>query len=228
MQRFLSSLSTLLARTRFHWLLRSLERKTVALMLAALALGLGFATFVVLSGGMSFGHYALLEPIILFLNGLVLALFLLALILRLWPMLLEHRGDLVGTRLHVRLVTLFGIVAVAPTLVVGGFATLFFHYGIQIWVSDRVNTALTEALQTSRGYRTEHTANIRTDAFSMANYIMGAQDELTSSGVDLFQDHNALGEILDSQATMRGLTEAVVYDPITIRVVAAEIGRAHV
>lgn len=214
-------LQSCLSRARLRWVLRSLERRSVALALAALTLCLGFATFVVLSAGMSFGRYALLEPIILFLNGLVLALFLLALILRLWPMLLEHRGDLVGTRLHVRLVTLFGIVAVAPTLVVGGFATLFFHYGIQIWFSDRVNTALTEALQTSRGYLTEHNANIRTDAFSMANYIMGAQNELTSSGVDLFQDHNALGEILDSQATMRGLTEAVVYDPITNRVVAA-------
>lgn len=221
MKQFLFSLRHLLSRTRLHWLLRSLERKTVAITLAALALCLGFATFVVLSGGMSFGHYSLIEPLLLFLNGMVLALLVVALAIRIGPMVREHRKGLAGARLHVRLVTLFGIVAVAPTLVVGAFATLFFHYGIQIWFSDRVNTALNEALQASRGYLVEHNANIRTDAFSMANYIMSAQNELAASGMDLFQDHDALAQMLDSQATMRGLTEALVYDPITNKVVAA-------
>ncbi|WP_323159094.1 hypothetical protein, partial [Pseudomonas viridiflava] len=91
-------------------------------------------------------------------------------------------------------VTLFGIVAVAPTVVVGVFATLFFHYGIQIWFSDRVNTALNKALQASRGYLQEHNANIRTDAFSMSNYIMSAQNELAASGMELLQDHDALSQ----------------------------------
>ncbi|MFT9014991.1 MAG: PAS domain-containing sensor histidine kinase [Acetobacter sp.] len=209
-----------LSRNRLRWLLRSLERRSVSLILAALALCLGFATFVVLSAGMSFGHYALMEPLILVLNGVVLALLLLALGIRVWPLLAERRKGLAGARLHVRLMTLFGIVAVAPTLVVGVFATLFFHYGIQIWFSDKVNTALNEALQASRGYLAEHNANIRTDAFSMANYIMGAQNELAATGTDLFQDHDALAQMLDSQTTMRGLTEAVVYDPITNKVVA--------
>ncbi|MDN7351409.1 sensor histidine kinase NtrY-like [Acetobacter senegalensis] len=221
MKHFLSTLKALLSRTRLHWLLRSLERKSVALTLAALALCLGFATFVALSGGMSFGHYAIIEPLILLVNSLVLGLLLLALAMRVGPMLAEHRKGLAGARLHVRLVTLFGIVAVAPTLVVGAFATLFFHYGIQIWFADRVNTALTEALEASRGYLTEHNANIRTDAFSMANYITSAENELAASGMNLLQDPDALGQMLDSQATMRGLTEALVYDPITNKVVAA-------
>ena len=65
MKRLFSSFKQLLSRTRLHWLLRSLERKSVALTLATLALCLGFATFVVLSGGMSFVHYALIEPLVL-------------------------------------------------------------------------------------------------------------------------------------------------------------------
>ncbi len=211
----------LFSRSRLQWLLRALERRSVAVTLVALALCLVFATFVVLSGGMSFGHYAVVEPLVLFVNGLVLLLLLLAMGVRGWPVLVEYRKGLAGTRLHVRLVTLFGIVAVAPTVVVGVFATLFFHYGIQIWFSDRVNTALNEALQASRGYLQEHNANIRTDAFSMSNYIMSAQNELAASGMELLQDHEALSQMLDSQATMRGLTEALVYDPITNRVVAA-------
>ncbi|MDN6714517.1 MAG: HAMP domain-containing protein, partial [Acetobacter sp.] len=215
------SFSHLFSRAGLQWLLRALERRSVAVTLVALALCLVFATFVVLSGGMSFGHYAVVEPLVLVVNGLVLLLLLLAMGVRGWPILVEYRKGLAGTRLHVRLVTLFGIVAVAPTVVVGVFATLFFHYGIQIWFSDRVNTALNEALQASRGYLQEHNANIRTDAFSMSNYIMSAQNELAASGMELLQDHDALSQMLDSQATIRGLTEALVYDPITNRVVAA-------
>ena len=221
MKQWLSHCHEWLLKTRLIWLLRSLERKSVALTLAALALVLGLATFVVLSAGMSLGHYMVIEPLVVILNAFVLCLLLAALLMRAGPMLMEHRKGLAGARLHVRLVTLFGIVAVAPTLVVGIFATLFFHFGIQIWFSDRVNTALNEALEVSRGYLKEHNANIRTDAFSLANYITSAQNELTANGMNLLQNSSELSEMLDSQATIRGLTEALVYDPITNKVVAA-------
>lgn len=222
MKNFFRNAPDVRPRSRLHWVFRSLERKSVALTLAALALGLGFATFVVLSGGMSSGHYySIIEPLVIVLNSLVLCLLLVAIVIRVGPMLSEQRKGLAGARLHVRLVTLFGIVAVAPTVVVGAFAALFFHYGIQIWFSDRVNTALREALEASRGYLSEHNANIRTDAFSMSNYITSAQNELAASGMNLLQDHDALAQMLDSQATIRGLTEAVVYDPITNKVRAA-------
>ncbi|BBC79196.1 two-component sensor histidine kinase [Acetobacter orientalis] len=76
-------------------------------------------------------------------------------------------------------------------------------------------------MEASRGYLSEHNANIRTDAFSLSNYVTSAQNELAASGMNLLQDHEALAQMLDSQATVRGLTEALVYDPITNKVVAA-------
>ena len=66
------------SRARLQWLLRALERRSVDLTLVALALCLGFSTFVVLSGGMSFGHYAVLEPVVVIVKGLVLLLLMLA------------------------------------------------------------------------------------------------------------------------------------------------------
>lgn len=223
MRRFISVIqnhfSRRFIRERVYWLLHSLGQRSVVITLAALTVCLGLATFVVLSAGTTF--YTALEPLVLFLNTITIVLFLLALVLRLTPLFRAYKKKQAGTRLHVRLVALFSVVSIIPTLVVGGFAALFFHYGIQIWFSDRVNMALTEALKTSHGYLAEHNASIRTDAFSMANYIIGVQNELTLSGIDLFEDHNTLSQILDSQATIRGLTEAIIYDPITHRVVAA-------
>ncbi|GBQ98918.1 two component sensor histidine kinase NtrY [Acetobacter nitrogenifigens DSM 23921 = NBRC 105050] len=203
---------------RMRW---ALDLRSVVVILVALALVLGFATFVVLSGGSALAHHPVLQTCVFVGNAL--ALILLALIFgsRVRSVLADTRSGLAGTRLHVRLVALFGLVAVAPTILVGVFATLFFNYGIQIWFSDRVNTALNEALLASRGYLTEHNANIRTDAFSLSNYLVSAENELSGNGGDLMHDPASLGEMLDSQATVRGLTEAVVYDPLTNKVVAS-------
>ncbi|MDG6094083.1 PAS domain-containing sensor histidine kinase [Acetobacter sp. AN02] len=201
-------------------LLRTLEMRRVTLALIALALVLGFATFMVLSGGRAFAHHPALQISVFILTTLAILLLVLAVSRRIYRLLTDRR-PVAGTRLHVRLVALFSLVAAAPTLLVGLFATLFFDYGIQIWFSDRVNTALSEALLASRGYLTEHNANIRTEAFSLANYIASAESELSANGTDLMHDPDALGQLLDSQATVRGLTEAVVYDPISNRVTAS-------
>ncbi|GCE84715.1 PAS domain-containing sensor histidine kinase [Komagataeibacter diospyri] len=205
-----------------------LVRRNVALVLVLLALVLGVATFVVLSGGKSLAHHPQIQALVFILNFLVLLLLATSLTEKVGRVLAERRSGLAGARLHVRLVTLFGIVAVAPTIVVGTFAAVFFHYGIQIWFSDRVNTALNEALETSRGYLQEHNANIRTEAFSLANYLVSAQNGLSGSGGDLLHDPDALAQVLDSQATLRGLDVAVVYDPFTNTVVASGglMGRA--
>ena len=202
-------------------MLDMLVRRNVALVLVLLALVLGVATFVVLSGGKSLANHPQIQALVFILNFLVLLLLATSLTEKVGRVLAERRSGLAGARLHVRLVTLFGIVAVAPTIVVGTFAAVFFHYGIQIWFSDRVNTAMNEALETSRGYLQEHNANIRTEAFSLANYLVSAQNALAGSGNDLLHDPDALSQVLDSQATLRGLDVAVVYDPFTNSVVAS-------
>ena len=133
---------------------------------------------------------------------------------RVW---VERRRGSAGSRLHVRLVLLFGGVAVAPTIMVACFAVAFFHFGIQAWFNDPVRQAVTESLQVSRGYLEEHRNNIRAVALEMAN-------DLTRAGQFLFADPSVFAEVLATQTTLRGLTEAVIYDPLTRQVLAG--GRA--
>ncbi|MBN9509183.1 MAG: PAS domain-containing sensor histidine kinase [Alphaproteobacteria bacterium] len=188
--------------------------KSVTLILAAVALVLGIATFVVLAGGLSFGvkqnavfGLVLANLVVLLLLGSVLAG-------RLTRVAVERRRGSAGSRLHVRLVLLFSGVAVVPAIVVAVFATFFFDLGIQAWFNDRVRTALQESLQASRGYLEEHRNNIRADALGMAN-------DLARAGALLASDANAFGEVLASQTALRGLTEAVVFEPVTGQVVAS-------
>ncbi len=181
--------------------------KMVTLVLASVALLLGIATFVVLAGGAPLGVRPTSAIALVLANFAVLLLLGAVLAGRLTRVWVERRRGSAGSRLHVRLVLLFSVVAVTPAIVVAVFATVFFDLGIQAWFNDRVRTALQESLQVSRGYLDEHRNNIRADALGMAN-------DLARAGRLLADDPNAFAEVLATQTALRGLTEAVIFEPV--------------
>ncbi|HYZ62010.1 MAG TPA: PAS domain-containing sensor histidine kinase [Acetobacteraceae bacterium] len=192
--------------------LDALLGKVITLVLAAIALALGVATFVLLSGGVRMQ----LTPSALF--GLVLANLVVLLLLgavlagRITRVWVERRRGSAGSRLHVRLVMLFSVVAVTPTILVAVFATAFFTLGIQSWFNDRVRTALNEGLEASRGYLEEHRNNIRADALGMANDL--------SRAAMLVNDPFTFAQVLQTQTVLRGLTEATIFEPVTGQIIA--------
>ena len=201
-----------------EWLVRITDAvvgKVAILILTALALAVGLATFVILARGSPFGLQEGLGVTLVMANISLLLLLGAVLAVRLTRVWVERRRGSAGSQLHVRLVMLFSGVAVAPTIVVGCFAVAFFHFGIQSWFNDPVRTALTESLQVSRGYLEEHRNNIRSVALEMAN-------DLSRAGRFFSGDPNAFAEVLDTQTTLRGLTEAVIYEPTTGQVVLAD------
>ncbi len=188
--------------------------KALTLILAALAFAIGLATFIVLARGVPFGVQPGVGVALVLANlsaVLLLGAVLAGRLTRVW---VERRRGSAGSRLHVRLVLLFSGVAVAPAIVVACFAVAFFHFGIQAWFNDPVRTALAESLQVSRGYLEEHRNNIRAVALEMAN-------DLTRAGQFLSADPSVFVEVLGTQTTLRGLTEAVIYDPLSGQVLAA-------
>jgi two-component system, NtrC family, nitrogen regulation sensor histidine kinase NtrY len=188
--------------------------RAVTLLLAALAFVVGLATFVILSRGASFGIESGVGVGLVLANLSAVLLLVAVLAGRLTRVWVERRRGSAGSRLHVRLVLLFGGVAVAPAILVACFAVAFFHFGIQAWFNDPVRQAVTESLQVSRGYLDEHRDNIRAVALEMAN-------DLTRAGQLLMADPSVFAEVLGVQTTLRGLTEAVIYDPLTKQVLAA-------
>ncbi len=186
----------------------------VTIGLVAVALAVGISTFIMLARGEPYGvapgtgvGLVLANLSVLLLLGAVLA----ARLTRVWA---DRRRGSAGSRLHVRLVLLYSFVAVAPSILVAGFAVAFFHSGIQAWFNDPVREAITESLQVARGYLEEHRDNIRAVALEMAN-------DLNNAGVALAGDPHSFAEVLGAQTTLRGLTEAVIFDPLSGQVVAS-------
>ena len=81
----------------------------------------------------------------------------------------ERRRGLAGSRLQVRLVGLFSLIAVLPTIIVAVFSYLFFSFGVESWFSDKVRTAISELVAVADAYVREHQQAIRADAQAMAN-----------------------------------------------------------
>lgn len=200
------AVSSLLSGRIGRWL-------TIALAIAAI--GSGLVTFATITGA---GALGLPPGSILVLVNLNLTLLLVlgaVLAARVVRVLIERRRGIAGSRLHVRLVLLFGLVAVLPTIIVTAFSAVFFNRGLESWFSERVRTALEESLAASRIYVREHEQALRGEALAMATELARAAPLLLAQGPRLLQ------AVLERQAALRGLTEAVVFDGTTGQVLAS-------
>ena len=121
-----------------------LERKlAIGLLIAAITAGV--TTFVAMTGTVP-GKVAPRIIVSLLYLDLVLLLGLAALIARrlviLW---VARRRGKAGARLYARLVLLFSLVAVTPTIIVALFSVILFDFGLQGWFSKHVSTAVKES-----------------------------------------------------------------------------------
>ena len=87
---------------------------------------------------------------------------------RLWA---ERRSGSAGARLHVRLVTMFSVMAVVPAILVAIFAAVTLDLGVEAWFSAHVKSALESAVNVTHRYGDEKQDLIVTDAREIAKDI---------------------------------------------------------
>ena len=116
-----------------------------------------------------------------------------------------RRKGLAGARLHARMVLMFGLIAVVPTIIVSVFSVAFLNYGLDTWFSERIRNAVESSLNVAESYLTESRERIRDDTLALASELR--QDGLLNISIsDQFQSS------FDSELNARGLTEAVIID----------------
>jgi two-component system nitrogen regulation sensor histidine kinase NtrY len=140
----------------------------------------------------------LLDCILLLLLGAVVAVR----VLDVWRA--QRRGSS-GSKLHLRFIVLFSLVAVTPAILMSVGSTMLFRYGIESWFSDRVRIALQASLQVAHAYLEEHQQIIGGDALAMAN-------DINREGPALMRAPQAFSGFVATQAAIRGLTEAIVFN----------------
>jgi two-component system, NtrC family, nitrogen regulation sensor histidine kinase NtrY len=179
--------------------------RKIALALAAATMLSAAITWAAMRGLPPFDTRPHLDALFLLVN-LVLVLPLFAVVAwRLVQVWTERRRGLAGSRLHVRFVLVFGLIAVIPTIIVAIFSYLLFSFGVQAWFSERVRTALSESLAVAEAYLHEHQQAIRADVISMAS-------DLNRDAPMLSINPARLNQIVEAQAALRSLNEALVFD----------------
>ena len=114
----------------------------------------------------------------------------------------RRRGQ-TGSRLHARLVMLFALIAVIPTVVVSIFSTAFLSHGLDVWFSHRIQEAVGSSLNVVQSYRAEQQSRIRGEASEIVQ-------TLQESGILATGNPAELDDFMNHQRQVRGLSEAVL------------------
>ncbi|MCZ6763492.1 MAG: hypothetical protein O7C63_01005, partial [Alphaproteobacteria bacterium] len=97
---------------------------------------------------------------------LTLSAVIIRAVVRLWA---QRRMGAAGSQLHVRLVTLFVALTVAPTIIVAALAAGFFNAEMRSWFNDNVQSAVDNSLHVAEAYLNEHYRVIEGDAMRLKN-----------------------------------------------------------
>src|SRR5262249_19004403 len=169
---------------------------TIGLITVMLSLVSGLATYAILTG---------LTPIVpthivvvgMLLINLVLVLAMVMIIAwQVTGLWLARRRQVAGAQLHVRIVSLFSVIAVVPAILLAIFASVSLDRGLDRWFSTRTKSIIQNSVDVATAYVQEHGQVIRADTLGMAKDIDEAVNLVKSRP-------QAFGNFLAAQASIR-------------------------
>ena len=170
-----------------------------------LALLSAFVTFIVLAD---------LTPILpthnvvvslLLANAMTVVLLIAVITREVWQVVQARRSGRAATRLHVRIVGLFSIVAAVPAIIVAIVASVTLDRGLDRLFSAGTHAAIENSLIIAEDYLHDHAQFARSDIMIMAL-------DIARNKPFFDEDPNRLPQFLTFQASVRGLAAAIVLD----------------
>lgn len=113
-------------------------------------------------------------------------------------------NDKAGGRLRNRIIVMFSLVAAIPTIIISIFSAYFFNFGLQSWFNQRLENMLHYSVSLSDAYISEYTLQMKRTAVSVA-------EDLGDMYYDLVHTPNLFNKVLNAQAELRSLDEAIVF-----------------
>ncbi len=173
----------------------------LGLSIVILSILCGLVTFTILTGltPLDPGRNTIVG--LLFVNLLLVAAMVSMIAWQVMMLWRAHRSKFAGARLHVRIVSLFCIVAALPAIVVAIFASVTLDRGLDAWFSTRTRAIVDTAVVVAEAYVREHGNVIRGDITAMANDLRQAVPAYSS-------DRPVFDRFFLTQTALRGLNAA--------------------
>jgi two-component system nitrogen regulation sensor histidine kinase NtrY len=178
---------------------------TIGLIIMILSLGSGFATYVILTGLTPIVPTHLVVVGMLLINLVLVIAMVMIIAWQVTGLWLARRRQAAGAQLHVRIVSLFSVIAVVPAILLAVFASVSLDRGLDHWFSARTKAIIGNSVDVATAYVQEHGQVIRTDTLGMAKDIDEAVNLVKSRP-------QAFGNFLAAQASIRALPIAYLID----------------
>jgi two-component system, NtrC family, nitrogen regulation sensor histidine kinase NtrY len=170
-----------------------------------LSLCSGLATYLILTGLTPIMPTQTVVVGVLLIN-LVLALAMVGIIAwQVTGLWLARRRHEAGAQLHVRIVSLFSVIAVVPAILLAVFASVSLDRGLDHWFSSRTKSIIQNSIDVATAYLQEHGQVIRADTVGMAKDIDEAVELVRAQP-------QGFGNFLNAQAAIRALPAAYLID----------------
>ena len=117
------------------------------------------------------------------------------------------------SKLRKRIIIAFSIGSALPTIIVAIFSTYFFNFGIEAWFDKKISMVLDQSVTVGKSYIDEHILQLKETAISVAN-------DLTSMHYDLIHRPDLFLKVINTQAELRSLDEALVFQRNTNTILA--------
>ena len=173
----------------------------------------GFATFLLLTGATPIKPTSELTYDLLLANSVLVVLMLLMIGAQMLHLILERRRGTAGTGLHIRLISLFSIIALVPAILVAVFATVTLNRGLDTWFSDRTRAIVDTASTVADAYLTNASEATRTDTANIAA-------DLVQQLNDFNNDRPTYLKRIARHVALRNLAAAFVFDGATKQIQA--------
>ena len=169
-----------------------------------------FATFYALKP-IEGGHAALRFVLT---ADLIYILFITTLLFRrLIQIAAARRAQSAGSKLHFRLTTTFGVIALFPTVLVAIFAMLSVNQALEGWFSDRVRGAVGSSLDAAQAYQNQARKGLKEDITLFASNLNNLTKSYIFRRGNLDQDTQLSPELIKIKNQFeRGLKEIYVID----------------
>ncbi len=177
--------------------------RRLSLVLVFLAIVAAFATYYMAGGGASVAPNPVVVSVLLLIDFFLLLAFIALIAARFYRLWRARVRGSAGSRLHVRLMMLFSVVALAPAIIVAVFSLLYIEFVLQNLFNTKVRTALDQSVRVAEAYIREHRLNIRADVLSMAQ-------DINRYAAYLRPNTKNFDNFLNAQAALRNLSEAIV------------------
>ena len=175
----------------------------IGVITVVVALLSAMITFVVLAGLLPINPAPNVVITLLGVNAVAVLLLLVIIGREVWHIVQARRRGRAGARLHVQIVALFSVIAVAPAVLVAVLASITLDQGLDRLFSVRTRAVIQNSLIVSQAYLNEHEESLRAELDAMAVDIGRAKP--------LFeQDPERFHQFFSAQAGLRNMSYAAM------------------